>query len=202
MLIKPCSYWQFRPRGLQRASHKLLTLADGWLKSDQLCISKNQKLQREAQFGQVKNAFEATHSDSRAKNVTLFLLTTSWESLKMHCNLPSKWIMRSPKKQARCRGVSKGQCKNTYKTCDILHICSTCQENYVFRIQWFSTKMSKSLFGSPRAPVERPETPPRATTTTNTTTIYQYHYHRMTSKWQQYMKNQWELTHFARLMSN
>ena len=127
--VKPMKYWTFRSGGLQMASHKLLTLADGWMKNDQLCISKNQKLQREAQFGQVKNAFEATHSDSRAKIVTFCLLTNSWKSLKMHCNLPSKWIMRSPKKQAWCRGVSKWECKNTYKTCDILHICSKCQEN-------------------------------------------------------------------------
>ena len=98
------------------------------------------------------------HTTSPEQN-TFLLSTNSWTSLKMHCNCPSKWIMRSPKKQAWCRGVSKWQCKNTYKTCNILHICSKCQENYVFRIQWFSTKMSKSLFGSPRAPVERPETP-------------------------------------------
>ena len=142
------------------------------------------------------------HTAIESKIRHFFVLTNSWKSLKMRCNLTSKWIMRSPKKQAWCRGVSKWECKNTYKTCDILDICSKCKENYVFRIQWFSTKMSKSLFGSPRAPVERPETPPRATTTTNTTTIYQYHYHRMTSQWQQYMKNQWELTHFARLMLN
>ena len=36
---------------------------------------KSKKLQREAQFGQVKHAFEATHSDSRAKNSTLFLMS-------------------------------------------------------------------------------------------------------------------------------
>ena len=41
------------------------------MKNDQLCISKNKKkLQRKAQFGQVKNAFEAIHSDSKAKIVT------------------------------------------------------------------------------------------------------------------------------------
>ena len=178
MLIKACSYWQFRPRGLQRASHKLLTLADGWLKNDQLCISKNQKMQREAQFGQVKNAFEATHSDSRAKITTFVLLTNScksskmhcnfpskwimrslkkqawcelaskskakintflvmsnwWKSLKMHCIFPSRWIMRSPKKQVWCKLAPKWQRKNNYKMCVILHICSTCQENYVFQI--------------------------------------------------------------------
>ena len=143
------------------ASHNLLMLADGWMKHDQMGIAKNKKLPGEAKCGQVKNAFEATHSDSRAKIVTFFLLTNSWKSLKMHCNLPSKWIMRSPKKQAWCRGVSKWQCQNICKSCDILHICSKLQENYVFRIQWFSTNMSKSLFGSPRAPVERPETAPR-----------------------------------------
>ena len=126
----------------------------------------------------------------QSKNLLFFLLTNSWKSLKMHCNVDSTWIMRSPKKQAWCRGVLKWHYKNTYKTYDILHICLTCQENYVFRIQWLFTKISKSLFGFPRAPVERPETPRRAPWD-----------HWMTSKWQQCMKNQWEITHFSRLMS-
>ena len=52
------------------ASHKPLTSESKFIKNDKMCISKNQKLQREAQFGQVKNAFGAIHSDSRAKIVT------------------------------------------------------------------------------------------------------------------------------------
>ncbi len=153
-----------------------------------MCISKYQKMQREAQVGQVKNACGAIHSDSRAKIVTFLLMTHLWQSLKMHCNFHSKWILRSPKKQVWCKLVSKWKLKNTYKTRVMLHICSKWQENSVFRILRCFAKMSKSLFGSPRAPVERPETPPRAPWD-----------HRMTSKWQQCMKNQWELTHFARL---
>ena len=48
---------------------------------------KIKKLQREAQFGQVKNAFKATHSDSRAKFVTSFLMSNSWKSLKQLNNM-------------------------------------------------------------------------------------------------------------------
>ena len=154
-------YGFFRSRGLQMTSHKLLTLAHSWLKNDQMCISKKQKLQREAQFGHVKHAFEATHSDSRAKIVTFFLLWKVWKSLKMHCIFPPELIMKGPKKQAWCKLASKWLRKNIDKTNVILHICSKYEENHVFRIQWFISKMSKSLFGSPRAPVERPETPPR-----------------------------------------
>ena len=65
-----------------------------------MCVAKNQKLQREAQFGQVKHAFEATHSDSRANIVTFVLMYVLWKSLRMHRNFPSKWIMKGPQKQA------------------------------------------------------------------------------------------------------
>ena len=119
-----------------------------------MCSAKNQKLEGEAQFGQVTYAFEATHSDSRAKIVTFFLMTHLWKSLKIHWNFPSKWIMRSSTKQASCKLPSKWLRKNTYKTSAILHNCSKCEEKYVFRTQWSLIKMSTSLFGSPRAPVE------------------------------------------------
>ena len=39
-----------------------------------MCSPKNQKLEGEAQFGQVTYAFEATHSDSRAKIITFFVV--------------------------------------------------------------------------------------------------------------------------------
>ena len=172
------------------ASHKLLTLADGWMKNDQLCISKNQKLQREAQFGQVKNAFEATHSDSRAKNVTFFcwqIHENRWKCIVIY--LPNGlWEVQKSKLDAE--GSQNVSAKTLIKP---VIYCTFAQHVKKTMFSEFNDfpQMSKSLFVSPRAPVERPETLARAPWD-----------HRMTSKWQQCMKNQWELTHFARLMSN
>ena len=58
--------------GLQMVSHKLLTLADGWVKHDQLCISKNQKLQREAQCVRSKMHLKLYTATPEQKS-TLFL---------------------------------------------------------------------------------------------------------------------------------
>ena len=54
------------------ASHKLLMLVHLLIKNEQMCMSKKQKLQREAQCGQAKDTFKPTHSDVKAKIVTCF----------------------------------------------------------------------------------------------------------------------------------
>ena len=123
-------------------------------------ISKYQKLQRKAQFGQVQNAFEAMHSDSRAKLDTLFLMSNSWKSLKMHGNLCLRWILKSVKNQTFSKIWPKLPqphiFKNHYKTCLIFIIWgqdgSTCHENHIFEILWFFIKFSKMVRWAPKSP--------------------------------------------------
>ena len=117
-------------------------------KNVKMCFSKDQKLEGETQFGQVKNAFQATHSDSNAKSDTCFWCQIYENRSKYNVISIPNWIMRSAKKQSRCKLASKWLRENTYKTNVILHICSICPENSVFGIQWFITKMSTR----PRAP--------------------------------------------------
>ena len=66
-LLEPLKYNTFCSRGLKMASHKLLTSTSLWLKKYQIGILKNQKSPPEAQFGQARNAFGATHSEWKRK---------------------------------------------------------------------------------------------------------------------------------------
>ena len=137
-----------------------LTSKSPSIKNDQMCISKNQKLQREAQFGQVKNAFGAMHSDSRAKIDTFLLMTNIWKSLKMHGNLCLRWILRSLKNQTFSKIWPKLPqrhiFKNHYKTLLILIIWgqdgSKCHETHIFKILWFFIKLSKMVRWAPKSP--------------------------------------------------
>ena len=45
------------------ALHMPLTLENKFIKNDQMRMPKKEKLEGEAQFGQVEHAFKATHSD-------------------------------------------------------------------------------------------------------------------------------------------
>ena len=131
-----------------------------FIKNGQMCISKKQKLQREAQSGQDKNAFEAMHSDSRAKFDTFFLMSNSWKSLKKHSNLCLRWIMRSVKNQTFSKIWPKLPqrhiFKNHYKTLLILIIWgqdgSKCHETHIFKILWFFIKLSKMVRWAPKSP--------------------------------------------------
>ena len=63
-----------------------------------MCISKNQKLQREAQYGQDKNAFKAMHSDSRAKFVTFCLMSNFCKIVNNTLQFPFQMDYEKPKK--------------------------------------------------------------------------------------------------------
>ena len=123
-----------------------------FIKNNKMCISKNQKLEGEAQYGQDKNAFKATHGDSRAKFVTFFLMSNSWKSLKQHSNSCLRWILRSLKNQTCWKIWSKLPqrhiFKNHYKTLLILIIWgqdgSTFHQNDIFKILWFFIKLSNT----------------------------------------------------------
>ena len=108
------------------ASHMPVTSKCKSIKNEQMCVSNNQKLQWEAQLCQVKNPFKAMHSDSRAKFVTFFLMSDSWNSLKKHSNLCLRWIMRSAKNQTISKIwpklLQRHIFKNHYKTMLILII--------------------------------------------------------------------------------
>ena len=163
-------YCTFRSRALQMASHMPLTSKSKCIKNEQMCVSKNQKLQWEAQLCQVKNPFKAMHSDSRAKFVTCFLMSNSWTSLKKHCNLCLRWIMRSVKNQTFSKIWPKLPqrhiFKNHYKTLLILIIwgqdCSKCHETHIFKILWFFIKLSKMVRWAPKSPRGTIEWPPES----------------------------------------
>ena len=144
------------------ASLKLLTSTCLCIKNKQICILKYQKSLREAQFCQVKNAFNTTHSDSERKSLLFFWLTKTSKSMKMHSNSCLKWIMKSVLLQLGSNWASLWVFKKAYKTCTILLICSKRPQNDVIQILEFSTCLSNIMKWPPRAPAERPETPREA----------------------------------------
>ena len=110
--FKSCT---IRSRGIQKDSNMPLTQKANLSRKSKDASQNIKQLQRETQFSQVKNEFEATHSDSIAKTVTYFLISNLCNPLKMHRNFPYKLIMRSPKKQVWCKLASKWQRKKLIK---------------------------------------------------------------------------------------
>ena len=87
--------------------------------------------------------------------------------MKIQSNFHLKWIMKSALLQHGSNWASLWLFKKAYKTCAILLICSKRPQNDVVEIFEFSSNSSNLVKWPPRAPVERPETPPEASDNPN-----------------------------------
>ena len=124
-----------------------------------MCILKYQKSKWEAQFGEVKHAFNTTHSDSERKSLLFCWLAKTSKSMKMHCNFHLRWIMKSAMLQHCSNWASKWHLKNINKTIAILLICSKRSENGIDAILYFVKDFvkycqmaSEGSRGAPRGP--------------------------------------------------
>ena len=146
-----------------------MTSACVWIKNKQMCILKYQKSPREAQFWQVKHAFNTTQSDLERKSLLFFWLAKTSKSMKMHNDFPLNWIVKCLKIATQCNMASKWHLKNINKTHRILITCSKRPQHVIIQIVAFLTYSAKVVKyapegsrGAPGGLTGPPEDPPES----------------------------------------